>query len=125
MDFDPNESLDIFPAYEARKKNASANAPRELLLLFSEAAGMLDARWGNLVTPEGNVFRNFCRCSRPGFSPRFGSGNSSAPRPAEDGLEVCREEDGWLLELVFDDRQMTYKDLSERLNGVVEIIRHG
>lgn len=98
-------------------------APPELLLLFGEAAGMHEARWGNLVSPSGEVFRNFSRCSRPGFSPRFGSGKTAAPRPAAHGLEVCRELDGWLLELVFDEERLTYQELSRRLGGVLEVLR--
>lgn len=85
---------------------------------------MLESRWGNLLMPNGEIYRSFSRSSRSGFGPRFGSGASASPRPAEDGLEVCREIDGWILELVFDHRQMNYLELSERLAGVLEVIRH-
>jgi hypothetical protein len=88
------------------------------MFLFGEACGMYDARWGSLSSPDGAVYRNFTRASRPGFGPRFSSGHNCAPKPAEIGLEASRESDGWLLELVFDDRQLTYSDLAARLREI-------
>lgn len=109
--------------YQRHARPAKEEVPEELLLLFSEAVSMAEARWGNLSSPRGQVFRNFSRCSRPGFSPRFGSGDSAAPRPAADGLEVCREIEGWLLELVFDPNRVTYQELADRFSGILEVLR--
>ncbi len=84
---------------------------------------MHEARWGSLTAPNGTVFRNFTRVSRPGFGPRFATGAESAPKPAALGLEVSREQDGWTVELVFDENRLTYAQLAERLRVVLDLLR--